>query len=72
MQLVVLGQSYIPSEQLSRELSIQVPKLYKSLSNSCAANPNAIQNIKQILSGTKWVWCGDSFVADEGVEFLTQ
>ena len=71
MQLVVIGQSYIPSEQLSRELSIQVPKLYKSLSNSCAANPNAIQNIKQILSGTKWVWCGDSFVADEDVAFLT-
>ena len=49
MQLVVLGQNYIPSEKTNRELSIQVPKLYESLSNSCISNMDATKNVKQIL-----------------------
>ena len=71
MQLLVLGQSYKPDEQLNRELSTQVPNLYKSLSVSLSGEAKLVEQVKQILMGTKWVWCGDSFVSHEDVAFVT-
>ena len=71
MQLLVLGQSYKPDEKINRELSMQVPKLYKSLSVSFSEEPKSVEQVKQILIGAKWVWCGDSFVSHEDVAFIT-
>jgi hypothetical protein len=70
LQLIRLGQHFeVNNIELNQLMSLQVPKLYRSLAISCKHDPHTMDKIKTVLNGTDWIWVGDCFVSDDCVAF---